>query len=129
LWCWGDASFGSLGILYSSSPVGTPTQVEGGLAWVSFDTDAFHSCGVDTSGSLYCWGRNTEGQLGLGHTTDTSLPTRVGTETHWTHVATGRFHTCAASNDGRVACTGANDDGQLGVGDTARRNVPTFVNF
>jgi len=114
---------------YLSSPVDTPTAVEGGLYFVDYDTNTFHSCGADLSGALYCWGKNTEGQLGLGDWADVTVPTRVGVGSHRKRPVTGRFHTRALTNDGRVACMGANDDGQLGVGDTSRRNAPTFVNF
>ena len=39
--------------------------------------------------SLWCWGLNGFGQLGLGDTTDRLVPTRVGTDTDWARMSTG----------------------------------------
>ena len=43
-----------------------PTRVGDGDGWTVISLDTFHACGVRRGGSLYCWGRNIEGQLGLG---------------------------------------------------------------
>ena len=42
-----------------------------------------HTCGTRTDHTLWCWGDNTYGQLGLGDTTDRTIPTQVGTDTNW----------------------------------------------
>ena len=49
------------------------------------------TCAMRTS-SLYCWGRNIEGQLGVGDNTDRTTPTQVtGT---WTGVVAGIRQAC-----------------------------------
>jgi alpha-tubulin suppressor-like RCC1 family protein len=83
-----------------------------------------HTCAV-VDGVLACCGRNAEGQLGLGDTTDRNVFTPVPGV--WMGVAVGRQHTCAITQAGTVACWGVNDQGQLGVGDMAARHVPTPV--
>src|SRR2546426_787967 len=63
-YCWGANNFGQLG-----APVGdhstTPAQVTGGLTLSSVSAGGgFHTCGVTTTGAVYCWGNNFFGQLG-----------------------------------------------------------------
>jgi alpha-tubulin suppressor-like RCC1 family protein len=48
----------------------------------------YTTCGVQTKGTLWCWGDNQYGQLGQG-TTDASThssPVQVGSATNWTSV-------------------------------------------
>ncbi len=42
-----------------------------------------HSLALKTNGTLWAWGDNSSGQLGLGHTTDQTTPVQVGTDTDW----------------------------------------------
>ncbi len=44
-----------------------PTQITGTLRFASIVGGGSNYCGTSTDGSLYCWGRGTEGQLGQGH--------------------------------------------------------------
>lgn len=127
LWCWGDNSFGQLGATPDASFVAAPRQVGTETDWTSVSVDAFSGCGVRAGGSLWCWGRNAEGQLGTGDTDDRYVPTEIGAGSTWSGLSVGRFHACAVQTSGLVACMGENSDGQLGLGDTARRNVPTSV--
>jgi len=127
LWCWGDNSFGQLGAPPDSGSVGAPRQVGDAADWIGVSIDTFSACGVRADGSLWCWGRNAEGQLGTGDNDDRTAPAPVGAGLAWAGASVGRFHACAAQTDGTVACMGENSNGQLGLGDTARRNVPTPV--
>jgi alpha-tubulin suppressor-like RCC1 family protein len=96
-------------------------------SWVHGMAGVFNACGIQQDNTLHCWGRNAEGQLGVGDWLDRSGAPQVGIDTDWANVAMGRFHTCAQKQDGSVHCTGENVDGQLGLGDTQRRNVFTPV--
>ena len=100
---------------------GAPSQPPADLSDVqdfrTIAVDTIHGCGIRATGTLWCWGRNAEGQLGTGDTADRDAPTRVGTESDWASVSVGCFHTCARRADGSAWCTGANDDGHLGTGD------------
>ncbi|HTR55848.1 MAG TPA: hypothetical protein VMJ10_34465 [Kofleriaceae bacterium] len=77
----------------------------------AFGLGARHACGLDVQGELYCWGDNSEGQLGVGTTPalDAS-PARVGTDT-WSALAVGGAHACAIQG-GVVSCWGRNAEGQ-----------------
>ena len=48
-----------------------------------------------TDGTLWSWGQNSYGRLGLGDTTSRSSPVQVGTLTNWSSIAGGGVHTLA----------------------------------
>jgi alpha-tubulin suppressor-like RCC1 family protein len=91
LWAWGDNTYGQLGLGDHTEPT-IPTQVGTGwvylaAGWVAVTTEWFHSLGLKADGSLWAWGDNTYGQLGLGDTTQQTIPTEVGRG--WVAVAAG----------------------------------------
>jgi alpha-tubulin suppressor-like RCC1 family protein len=77
-----------------------------------------HSCARKTDGSVWCWGANSEGQLGYDATVAPRLtPARVtalGTDV--VELDAGDAHTCARKNDGTLWCWGVNYSGQVGNG-------------
>ena len=95
-----------------------------------------HSCAVTEDGTVFCWGRNDNGQLGLGMTTshDTPQPITTGLPPV-EQVTVGEQFSCAVSRGTpqRVYCWGRNAEGQLGVGppDTDRmspQRLDTWLN-
>ena len=81
-------------------------------------------------GTLWAWGENSYGQLGVGDTTDRSSPTQVGSAHDWAAIAPGgadSYHTLALKKDGTLWAWGFNRFGQLGLGDTSDRLTPTQV--
>jgi alpha-tubulin suppressor-like RCC1 family protein len=88
-----------------------------------------HWCLLGEDGSVWCWGVNTDGQLGNG-TTDNSydVPVRVEGLPGGVHqVVAFLFSTCALTDTGSVWCWGNNDEGQLGDGTTEARSRPVQV--
>lgn len=86
-----------------------------------------HSCVITPEGAVKCWGRNSEGQLGDGTTTNRSAPTQVaGLPSGVTSLSAGEEHTCAIVS-GAALCWGANGNGRLGDGTSAMRTSPTQV--
>ncbi|HEX8819936.1 MAG TPA: fibrinogen-like YCDxxxxGGGW domain-containing protein, partial [Archangium sp.] len=68
--CWGRNESGQLGLGHTASlstPPGTPMNLGGTMAF-QVAAGAWHTCALPSSGQPRCWGRNTHGQLGLGHT-------------------------------------------------------------
>jgi len=127
LWCWGNNYAGVLGVGGNVPLAMAPVRVGAATNWAQVFAGFEHTCGVRTSGALYCWGDNTAGQLGNGTTTDRSTPTRVGTATGWLRVTGGYDHTCAVRTTGTLYCWGSNADGQLGVGTTDNKPHSTPV--
>jgi alpha-tubulin suppressor-like RCC1 family protein len=129
LWAWGDNTYGQLGLGDHTEPT-IPTQVGTGwvylaAGWVAVTTEWFHSLGLKADGSLWAWGDNTYGQLGLGDTTQQTIPTEVGRG--WVAVAAGWFHSLGLKADGSLWAWGDNGYGQLGLGDTTECHSPTQV--
>lgn len=88
----------------------------------------YHSCAL-AAGKVYCWGKNTNGQLGNGTTTDSYVPVEVtGALSGKTVTAIGGSgNTSCAITGGKIYCWGRNDKGQVGDGTTTNRTSPTLV--
>ena len=66
LWCWGDNSRGAVGDGSMELSRGVPTRVGDQVTWQSVTAGDGDSCGLRSDGSLWCWGDNMYGQLGIG---------------------------------------------------------------
>jgi len=89
-----------------------------------------HTCAVDTSGDIGCWGRGTEGQLGNGGTSQSRIPVNVSLPAgaKAVDIALGYTHTCALLTNGSVMCWGSGQYGQLGAGwATTSSTTPTYT--
>ena len=128
LYCWGWNSDGQLGIGTSDYDTDhdTPERVGADSDWSSVTGRDRHTCGIRDGGALYCWGRNTFGQLGDGTSDDTATPTPVTGSQVWAQVSAGYGHTCAIDDAGQLWCAGLNRDLQLG-NDSAGSQVLTLV--
>ncbi len=88
-----------------------------------------HTCALDDTGEVYCWGANESGQLGDNSTAERTQPAAAGIElgaAGATAVDAGDDFSCAVSAD-QVYCWGANEYGQLGDGSTEPSLVPLPV--
>jgi alpha-tubulin suppressor-like RCC1 family protein len=131
--CWGDGGSGRLG--YPNSPyVGddeTPAQMGPVLTGAPHEVLAVaaggaHTCALRDDGTVVCWGRGADGELGQGSTgsfgdSTGEVPAKLppidlGGEAK--AIAAGNRHTCALLADGRVVCWGDGADGRLGHGNT-----------
>lgn len=95
--------------------------------WSSLAAGALHSCAVRGDGTLWCWGRNNRGQLGLGDDDSRNKPTRVGDGANWQLVTGGSDHSCGLQRDGTLWCWGHNAFGQLGTGGTTASASPVEI--
>jgi alpha-tubulin suppressor-like RCC1 family protein len=116
VYCWGNNIFGLLGEAVTAGSY-TPVRIQGIPAGViSISVGDYFACVLAESGEVYCWGNNSEGQLGDG-----TFDFRGGVvqqvsalESNVIAITSGDAHTCALSNTGDVFCWGANSFGQLG---------------
>ena len=86
-----------------------------------------HTCAVNLSGVIRCWGDNSYGQLGNGTTEASSAPVSVTGISNAIAISGSGNHTCAMTSTGTVLCWGANDSGQLGDGGTTASSLPIPV--
>jgi alpha-tubulin suppressor-like RCC1 family protein len=77
-YCWGES--GDYGVLGDGSRANrtAPVAVAGALAFAALSAGGVHTCGWTPTGIAYCWGRNSDGELGDGMTMGGQLtPVRV----------------------------------------------------
>ena len=142
LWAWGNNAFGRLGINTIGGAVNTPTEVgipigANGDKWIAVSAGENHTVALLNDGTLWAWGSNADGRLGIGHSGGNyAIPYQVEDGglgvTGWINVFAGYHHTLAICNGGNLYAWGANSlAGRLGVGvgDSTPRNVPTAVDI
>ncbi|MDX2122617.1 MAG: Ig-like domain-containing protein [Gemmatimonadota bacterium] len=120
---------GTAGIRVTSENV----TVESGLTVQELQFDSLwagegHTCGLETSGKLWCWGSNFAGALGESPVVTPSrpVPVQLGTWS-FVQVSTGGGHSCGLLGDSRLFCWGSNDHGELGSGPLGLISLPREV--
>ena len=123
LFMWGNNDNGVLGLgdtIHRSSPV----QVGTGTNWADVSKSvAAHTIATKIDGTLWLWGLNNYGQLGLGDNTGRNSPVQVGALSNWSKMSAGVMHTAIIKTNGTLWTTGRGNNGGLGLGDTADRNT------
>jgi alpha-tubulin suppressor-like RCC1 family protein len=125
--CWGLGRDGQLGDGNNFVDQYIPQKVNGGQAFDSITAGFGHACALSSGGSAFCWGVDTEGQLGNGGTTNANTPSAVAGGQFFVAIAAGYAHTCAITAGGDAYCWGRNAEGQLGTGNTAQSSSPQLV--
>jgi alpha-tubulin suppressor-like RCC1 family protein len=128
LWSWGANNQGGLGdntLTNRSSPV----SVVGGFTdWVSVSAGKAHSLAVRANGSLWSWGYNGLGQLGVNTITSRLSPVSVvGGFTDWVQASAGDLHSLGVRANGSLWAWGWNSNGRLGDDTLADRSSPVSV--
>ena len=129
-YCWGANFAGQLGDNSGTdqySPV--LVQAPAGVTFNAVTTGFFHSCGLATSGAVYCWGNNGFGELGDNTSVAKPTPVQANAPAGVTFATldAGYAHTCAVTPTGAAYCWGANGSGQLGDNTMIGKPVPTAV--
>jgi alpha-tubulin suppressor-like RCC1 family protein len=101
------------GIRYNNK---VPYPVAGGLTFSRISAGSSHTCGITTTGALYCWGSNAWGQVGDGGSRGgpegphwRNVPVAIASGTTFISVAAGSAYTCAVATGGTTYCWGNND--------------------
>ena len=125
LWTWGRNNYGQLGdntIVDKSSPVQT---VVFGTNWKQVFSGREYTAAIKTDGTLWCWGKNINGQLGDSTIVSKSSPVQtIAFGTNWKQASCGYAHIAAIKTDGTLWCWGYNAIGQLGDNTTTNRSSP-----
>jgi alpha-tubulin suppressor-like RCC1 family protein len=128
LWLWGSNIYGQLGQNNTTSR-SSPVQVAGDWQFIESaqaGTTSVLNFGLKTDLTLWAWGHNYRGRLGLNDLNNRSSPTQIGTGTYYwvSAAATANGHTCAVKTDGTLWAWGYNSQGQLGQYDKVHRSSP-----
>ena len=144
--CWGKADDGQLGTGKEFTVGDALGEMGNTLLAIDLGTGRTataiavggeHSCAILDNSSIKCWGKNSSGQLGLGHN-DTRggdqvnnlgaplmgdlLPSvDLGTGRTARGITAGDNQTCAILDNESIKCWGSNTAGQLGLGNTSNR--------
>ncbi|WP_317643645.1 InlB B-repeat-containing protein [Bombiscardovia apis] len=138
IYTWGQNAEGQLG---DGTQINRrlPVQVQlgpqiDGVTFTSISAGDNHSLAIGKDNNTYAWGRNVEGQLGIG--TNSSLEkSPVKTQSgalpagaHFTQISAGGRYSLAVDNNNNLYAWGDNQSSQLGDGTTVGKNAPTQVN-
>ena len=115
--CWGADGNGQLGngqVTSTNSPNPNPQTISGLNDAMLLSVGTFHSCVLQSSGQVSCWGSNQGGAITSNLVNSYPSPTTVPGISNATAISGAGDHTCAVLVDGTLRCWGANYDGQLG---------------
>ena len=140
--CWGDNTWGQLGLgdgenrgdgageMGSLLPL---VELGASMKVTAVTLGDLHACALSTTGQVKCWGNNDDGQLGLGDTNARGRdPGEMGAALPFVDLGTGETvskvlaagaRTCALLGSGKLKCWGENLTGELGLGDTLNRGT------
>ena len=127
LWTWGRNYKGALG-LGDETNRSSPVQVGALTTWSRIEgSREGQFLAIKTDGTLWGWGLNTNGRLGLGNTTYYSSPKQIGALTNWVYSSIKLSNAVALKSDGTLWVWGQNYKGALGLGDETNRSSPVQV--
>lgn len=134
LWAWGVGTDGALGT-GSTTTQTSPVQIGSLTTWSKVDAspgETHFSFAIKTNNTMWVWGDNGFGQLGLNDLTNRSSPVQLGALTNWLQSSVSRGYDpvgfgLAVKTDGTLWSWGSNGTGQLGQGNTTNRSSPVQV--
>ena len=103
-------------------PLGANSQ-----CWKKHDSGAASNLAIRHDGTLWAWGLNNIGQLGVGNTANHSTPVQVGTDSDWKEISWGYHHALAIKDNGTLWAWGWNRDGQIGDNTLIDRTTPKQI--
>ncbi|MES2934666.1 MAG: hypothetical protein V4805_14400 [Pseudomonadota bacterium] len=119
VWVWGDNGYAQLGIGPSSlAYTATPVKVLNLSGVTAIAAAGGHTLALKADGTVWAWGWNDYGQLGIGSNTNADIPTQVSQLQDISTITAGFFHSLAANHDGALWAWGYNGHGQLGNNNT-----------
>jgi alpha-tubulin suppressor-like RCC1 family protein len=128
IYCWGSNLAGQLGNgVQGTGPLPSLATVKN-ERFTTISAGAAHACALNLVGTAYCWGDDSQGQLGDHRQMNSTTPIPVADTTlSFKAISAGASHTCAITQAGLAYCWGDGDDGQLGNGQGSDSDTPVLV--
>jgi alpha-tubulin suppressor-like RCC1 family protein len=132
LYVWGGNVIGEAGtangdfILCPRQPIEFQPQNPAG-EWAQISIGSNFGVGIKPNGTLWAWGTNGSGQLGLNNTATSLTPTQVGALSNWAQVSAGDNHCHAVKTDGTLWSWGSGASGRLATGNVANVSSPVQI--
>jgi alpha-tubulin suppressor-like RCC1 family protein len=95
MWSWGRNNVAQLGLNDTYTNRSSPVQIGALTTWANVAAGGQFAVAIKTDGTLWAWGFNGAGQLGIGDATARSSPVQVGALTAWVNIAVGNSFTIA----------------------------------
>ena len=129
--CWGRNDFGQVGDGTTNQrdvPVYVENFIGANVYPIAVSGGSLHTCALLNDGSINCWGRNNNGQLGT-YSGDSSSPVSIslGSNVSAMQISSNGGHNCVLLTNKTLNCWGQNGWGQIGDGTTTNKYVPTYV--
>lgn len=132
VWTWGGNHDNTLGVSTSTTTQATPVLIPNLDHVMAIAAGDGHGVALRSNGTVWTWGINMDGQLGLPQDSNHPFPEQVAEINDAIAIAAGNFHTLIVRQDGSVWAAGLNNHGQLGDGTTVSRTefkpVPGLTN-
>ncbi|NTW61632.1 prepilin-type N-terminal cleavage/methylation domain-containing protein, partial [Candidatus Saccharibacteria bacterium] len=132
VYCWGSTTGDAVGIdwtiygYWKTTPTAITTSGALGTKTVkSLKTGFNHNCVIASDNNVYCWGGNSNGQLGNNSTSSSYAPVAIDTSGALSgktikSLSAGGYTTCVIASDDKPYCWGYNNYGQLGNNSTSQ---------
>jgi alpha-tubulin suppressor-like RCC1 family protein len=128
LYCWGSDSKGQIGNGGAGAGATPRLATVKSERFTVVSAGGEHACALNLIGTAYCWGDDSQGQLGDHREMNSTTPIPVSdTVTSFKAISAGAAHTCAISQSGQGYCWGNGSEGQLGNGSTSDSEIPVAV--
>ena len=128
LFAWGLNAVQQLGIGDGTTTIkSSPVQL-GSSSWTAVSAGASHAMAIRSGGTLFAWGLNNVGQLGIGtgDTTFRSSPVQIGSQS-WIAISAGFSHSSGIRSDSSLYAWGLGTSGQIGNALSETRYSPVLV--
>jgi alpha-tubulin suppressor-like RCC1 family protein len=130
-WTWGQNNAGQLGNglsdVLGTENRSSPIQVIGGHSFVKVAAGLLTSAALKTDGSVWTWGNNVSGQLGVGNNISRSSPVQVIGGHSFVSVDAGGNTMIALKSNSQLWSWGVNNNGQLGDNTIVNKSSPVQI--
>ncbi|MBU1239858.1 hypothetical protein KJ865_09110, partial [Myxococcota bacterium] len=128
LYCWGTNVSGQLGRGVEGFETGSRfPEKSGDDTWLMVSAGHSHACGIKADKSLFCWGGNFFGQVGVKTKSENvPSPAKIGDNT-WSAVSARDYSTCGITSSSRLYCWGSNGDGVVAKTRKTQVNAPKEI--